>query len=229
MDAIRVLIVEDDPMVADINKRFTEAVEGFAVVGVARDGEQALTMLRETEPQLVILDVYMPQLDGFAVLAQLRQEQVDADIILITAANDAASIRLARQGGAIDYIIKPFKFERYKGALERYRDYAAKLHGQEAFSQEELDRVRGAKEAKRQSGLPKNLHPQTLGLIVNFLSRAEQPLSAEEVAAQVGISRATARRYLEYLTEVGKVTLQLEYVSVGRPVHRFVLQAQATE
>ena len=118
MEPIRVLIVEDDPMVADINTRFTEAVKGFTVVGAARDGQEALRLLAECKPDLVILDVYMPHLDGLSVLATLRQEAAEVDVILITAANDSESVRLARQGGAIDYIIKPFKFDRYQRTLK---------------------------------------------------------------------------------------------------------------
>ena len=227
MDEIRVLIVEDDPMVADINKRFTTAVPGFAVVGVAADGARAIEMLRQLQPDLVILDVYMPQLNGLEVLAQLRQAALDVDVILITAANDSESVRLARQGGAVDYIVKPFKFDRYKNALERYREYAEKMKQSVSFSQAELDRVNAVPEIKEEKSLPKNLHPQTLGMIFNFLSCAREALSADEVAAEVGISRATARRYLEYLTENGKVKLQLEYVAVGRPVHRFILQTKS--
>ena len=223
MEPIRVLIVEDDPMVADINTRFTEAVKGFNVVGTARDGQEALRLLAECKPDLVILDVYMPHLDGLSVLAKLRQEAEAVDVILITAANDSESVRQARQGGAIDYIIKPFKFDRYQRTLESYREYRGKLVQQESFTQEELDQVREIKKEAPPKGLPKNLHPQTLGLVVNLLSRTPGALSAEEVAGELGLSRATARRYLEYLTETEKVSLVLEYAAVGRPVHRFRL------
>ncbi|WP_319402539.1 response regulator [uncultured Anaeromusa sp.] len=225
MEPIRVLIVEDDPMVADINTRFTEAVKGFTVVGTARDGQEALQLLAECRPDLVILDVYMPHLDGLSVLAKLRQEAASVDVILITAANDSESVRQARQGGAIDYIIKPFKFDRYQRTLESYREYRGKVFQQESFTQAELDQAREIKKEAPPQGLPKNLHPQTLGLVVNLLSRAQGALSAEEVAGELGLSRATARRYLEYLTETEKVSLVLEYASVGRPVHRFRLHA----
>ena len=137
MEPIRVLIVEDDPMVADINTRFTEAVKGFTVVGAARDGQEALRLLAECKPDLVILDVYMPHLDGLSVLATLRQEAAEVDVILITAANDSESVRLARQGGAIDYIIKPFKFDRYQRTLESYREYRGKVFQKESFTQAE--------------------------------------------------------------------------------------------
>ena len=223
MEPIRVLIVEDDPMVADINTRFTEAVKGFTVVGAARDGQEALRLLAECKPDLVILDVYMPHLDGLSVLATLRQEAAEVDVILITAANDGESVRLARQGGAIDYIIKPFKFDRYQRTLESYREYRGKVFQKESFTQAELDQVREIKKETPPQGLPKNLHPQTLGLVVNLLSQAQGALSAEEVATELGLSRATARRYLEYWPETEKVSLVLEYATVGRPVHRFRL------
>ncbi|HWR40708.1 MAG TPA: response regulator [Patescibacteria group bacterium] len=222
---IKVLIVEDDPMVADINRQFTEAVSGFVVVGIARNGRQALEMLNKLKPDLVILDISMPELDGLAVLGQLRSKGVPVDVILITASNDSETIGQVMRQGIIDYLIKPFKLERYRATLESYRDLYFRLQDKDSLSQQDLDGMFAAKMAKNGEELPKNFHPQTLNHIVSFLQEKSQAQSAEEVAAGTGISRVTARRYLEYLVTQGQLQMVLEYISVGRPVHRFIIKS----
>jgi len=223
---IKVLIAEDDPMVADINKSFTEAIEGFTVVGIARNGKEALDLIRRTAPDLVILDVYMPNVEGTEVLTLIRRSEAPVDVIMVTAANDIATIGKVLRGGVVDYIIKPFKFERYRAVLESYREFRRKMREKDSLAQEELDQVLGPKVAQaagRGMNMPKNLHPQTLNSIIDFLAACQEAQSAEEIAAAVGISRVTARRYMEYLLTQGKVQMVLEYIAVGRPVHRFRL------
>lgn len=221
MNEIKVLIVEDDPMVADINKRFTESVAGFVILGIATNGREALEMLGRLEPDLIILDVYMPEVDGMGVLSLLRKQEKAVDIILVTAANDGEIISRVMRYGVIDYIIKPFKFERYRNTLENYRDYKGKVVGNSSFSQLELDKFFSNKKSKTNKILPKSLHIQTLDSIVLLLKNNDMVQSADEVAEQIGISRVTARRYLEYLVGEGKVEMVLEYLPVGRPIHRF--------
>ena len=222
---IRVLIVEDDPMVADINRQFTEAVSGFVVAGSARNGRQALELLEKLKPDLMILDISMPEMNGLEVLAQLRNTGVPIDVILITAANDSETISTVMRQGIVDYLIKPFKLDRYRATLESYRDLYFRLQDKDSLSQQELDGMFAGKIVKGGEELPKNFHPQTLQHIVSFLQEQSRPQSAEEVAAGTGISRVTARRYLEYLVTQGQLQMVLEYISVGRPVHRFTLKA----
>ncbi len=224
MSKIKVLIVEDDPMVADINKRFTEAVPGFSVLGIATNGSHALTMLEELRPDLIILDVYMPEIDGAEVLSMLRKQEIPVDIILVTAANDSEIISRMMRYGVIDYIIKPFKFERYRSTLENYRDFKNKLLQSDSFTQAELDAIFLNKAVKDDKKMPKNLHVQTLTSIVELLSKKEVSQSADEIAVEMGISRVTVRRYLEYLVAEDKLEMLLEYLPVGRPTHRFRLK-----
>jgi two-component system response regulator DctR len=224
MKKIKVLIVDDDPMVADINKRFTEAIDGFTVVGIANNGSKALDMMNKLQPDLIILDIYMPEIDGMEVLTLLRKEEIPVDIILITAANDSEMISRVMRCGVIDYIIKPFKFDRYRNTLEAYRDFNSKIMQQDHFSQVELDKFFSAKMAKASSQLPKNMHGLTLDSIIDLLSGKYDALSAEDVAREVGISRVTARRYLDYLVMEGKLQMLLEYMPIGRPIHRFKMK-----
>ena len=126
MKELRVLIVEDDPMVADINRKFTEAVTGFVVAGTARNGQEALLLLEKEKPDLLILDVYMPEVDGVSVLSLLRKSDIPVDVIMVTAAGDTETIARIMRQGVIDYIVKPFKFERYRAALESYLEFRKK-------------------------------------------------------------------------------------------------------
>ena len=223
MKEIRVLIVEDDPMVADINKKFTEAVPGFVVVGTARNGRDALLLLEKEKPDLLILDVYMPEVDGISVLSLLRKSDIPADVIMVTAAGDTATVARIMRQGVIDYIVKPFKFERYRAALESYLDFRKKLSHKSTLSQADLDVMLSVK-TESQQDTPKNFHVQTMNSIVDFMLAHAEALSADEVAAGTGVSRVTARRYLEYLVTQGRLQMLLDYVAVGRPVHRFKMK-----
>lgn len=224
MSKIKVLIVEDDPMVAEINKQFTEAVAGFSVLGIATNGNHAIKMLHEVRPDLIILDIYMPEINGVEVLSLVRKEEIPVDIILITAANDSEVISQTMRYGVIDYIIKPFKFERYRSTLESYRDYKNKLLENSHFTQTELDTIFKNKIPKEDKKMPKNLHVQTLNSIMDLLKNKEVGQSADDIAAEMGISRVTVRRYLEYLVAEDKLEMLLEYLPVGRPTHRFKLK-----
>lgn len=220
MREFRVLIVEDDPMVADINKKFTEAVPGFVVAGIARNGRDALSLLEKEKPDLLILDMYMPEVDGIGVLSLLRKSEIPVDVIMVTAAGDTDTVARIMRQGVIDYIVKPFKFERYRAALESYLDFRKKLSHKSTLSQSDLDSMLSVK-TESQQDTPKNFHVQTMNSIADFMLAHTDALSADEVAAGTGVSRVTARRYLEYLVTQGRLQMLLDYVSVGRPVHRF--------
>ncbi|MCZ8517689.1 response regulator [Paenibacillus filicis] len=233
---INVLLVEDDPMVQEVNRQFVERVAGFRIVGVASSGEEGLAMAREQHPDLMILDIFMPLMDGLETLSVIRKEQLPIDVIVISAANDMRTIRRMLQNGAVDYIMKPFKFERVKQALEQYRAMKASQEKDLSVSQQELDRLRyggeqqpgaapAADNAPAPTELPKGLQAVTLKQIIQFLKSSTAPLSAEEVAEGVGIARVTARRYLDYLEKNGELRLDLQY-GVGRPVNRYFLSSR---
>ena len=220
MKELRVLIVEDDPMVAVINRKFTEAVTGFVVAGTARNGQEALLLLEKEKPDLLILDVYMPEVDGVSVLSLLRKSDIPVDVIMVTAAGDTETVARIMRQGVIDYIVKPFKFERYRAALESYLEFRKKLSHKSTLSQNDLDTMLSVK-TESQQDTPKNFHVQTMNSIIDFMLSHPEALSAEEVAAGTGVSRVTARRYLEYLVTQGRLQMLLDYVAVGRPIHRF--------
>ncbi len=225
---IKVLIVEDDPMVAEFNKRYLEMVEGFTVQAVANDVNKALEMIDEIEVDLVLLDVYLPGKSGFDFLTQIRQRERSIDVIMITAACDTKSINKALQFGAVDYLIKPFEFERLQEALQGYKEKANVMKRQKKLSQTDLDKLLLAKDkdhAHMLLDLPKGLTRTTLQLIWDHITeRRGQAFSTEEMAHEVGISRVSMRKYLNFLSEIGVLKAEIMYGTVGRPVckHRTV-------
>lgn len=224
--AFRVVLIEDDPMVRDIHRQFIEKAGNFTVVGTAGNGAEGLELIRRMRPELAILDIFMPMQDGLETLQLLRAEPLDTDVIAVTAANDAETIRKVMQLGAIDYIMKPFKYERVKMALDHYRSLRGKMDHGESLSQSELDDLmrRGNRNAATpDEPLPKGLQEQTMKQIMNYLQNQDEARSAEEVSESIGIARVTARRYLEHLEKSGVLAIDMHYGGVGRPLNRYRL------
>ncbi|MCL6612646.1 MAG: response regulator [Peptococcaceae bacterium] len=221
MPQIEVVIVEDDPMVVEVNKGFVNAVPGFKVAGVARSGKEAIEMIREAVPDLVLLDIFLPDIDGVATLQEIRRIGLPTDVIVVTAAQDAETIQNVFRYGAIDYIIKPFKFNRLKSALNCYATLHNRFKRQSYMNQAEIDSLSLSRGQQIEEGVPKGLNEITLKQVYLYLLKEGTALSAEEVAEGVGLARVTARRYLDYLEKTGKVILELQYGSVGRPVNRY--------
>lgn len=217
---IRVLVVDDDFMVAKVHCGFVERVPGFGVAGVAHTGEEALRLARETRPDLILLDIYLPDMSGLEVLRQLRDGGAAVDVLVITAARDLATIRTSLRGGVVHYLIKPFTYDVLRESLERYAGAHRRLTGSGAAVQDDIDRLIGALRPTSVQ-LPKGLARPTADLVAEKLRAASGDLSAAECAELAGLSRVSTRRYLEYLVAVGKAEVRLRYGLAGRPERRF--------
>lgn len=218
MADIRVMVVEDDFMVADINRQVTEQVEGFSVVKVARNGTEALEELARGGVDLVILDVYLPDLHGIAVLKEARKSDRKTDFILVTAAHDAKTVEESMRFGVYDFIIKPFDFERYKTALREYKRRRETLSQSGVLDQGKLDKVLEKKSpAAATEELPKGIALQTLEKVSRYVESASGEIIAADLIRDLALSRITAHRYLDHLTETGLLRKELRYQKVGRP------------
>ncbi|MFD1425319.1 two-component system response regulator DctR [Kroppenstedtia sanguinis] len=220
---ISVLLIEDDPMVREVNKQFVERVRDYQVISSAPNGVEGLKLAKKLNPDLVMIDIYMPDMDGLATLKKIRAEGLITDVIAITAAKDVETVRHVLQNGVFDYIVKPFKFERLKKSLENYRKFQSRLLDKTNISQSDLDGMLFQMGSARQRELPKGLNRVTLERIRNFLLEQSRPVSAEEVAEGTGIARVTARRYLDHLEKGGIVTIHIEYGGIGRPTNRYLI------
>jgi response regulator of citrate/malate metabolism len=219
---IRTLVVDDDFMSASIHRSYVERVHGFAVVGEAHTGHEAVELVRRLKPDLVLLDIYLPDISGLDVLRLLRQVgDPPVDVIAVTAAKDVKTLRSAMQGGVVHYIVKPFLFETFKERLERYAALKGRLDRLREASQEDVDRLFSILRAQGDAGLPKGISAPTLSLVVEAVREAGEDVTAVDVAARAGISRGTARRYLEYLASSGALELTLRYGTTGRPEHLY--------
>ncbi|ENQ3079994.1 response regulator [Bacillus sp. WLY-B-L8] len=225
-EEFKVVLIEDDPMVQEVNKEFIKSVKGFQVIAIASNGEEGISFVKKMNPDLVILDIFMPKKDGIQVLQEFRKQQLETDVIVVSAAKDRETIKLMLQNGAIDYIIKPFKLHRIQQALEKYRQYRISLRDSGSISQEQLDLLLYSGRSERtMNNLPKGLNEFTLNEIVTYVKQQEEPRSAEDVARAIGIARVTARRYLDYLEKKGVIHLAVQYGGVGRPINRYVFRA----
>jgi response regulator of citrate/malate metabolism len=222
---IRVLIVDDDFMVARVHTGFVSRVDGFEVVGTAHTGADAVAMAQQTNPDLVLLDLYLPDRFGLDVLEDLRASGQECDVIVITAAKELDAVRGALRRGVVDYVLKPFGFPDLRERLERYAAQHQLLRGSGSGavvgSQDDIDRVLSRAGSSSTGSLPKGLSPETVTLMGAALRNAQGTLSASEAAECVGISRVSARRYLEYFVSTGRAEVSLKYGSTGRPERRY--------
>lgn len=226
MSAFRVIIVEDDPMVTEVNRAYVEQVDSFRVVSAAGSGREGIRQISELHPDLVILDVYLPDLGGVDVLKEIRRLELPTDVIMVTAAHDAKTVQEVLRQGAIDYIIKPFKFDRIRATLHSYATMRQRLSASPSLSQEEVDRLLGGAppsqpEQTTDGGLPKGLTDWTLRQVLLFMVNQNRPVSSAEVGDGVRLARVTVRRYLDYLVQQGQLRVEQHYGPVGRPVYRY--------
>lgn len=221
---IRAIVVDDDFRVADVHARYLEMLDGFEAVGIAHSGEHALRLVAEYEPDLVLLDMYLPDRSGITVLHALRSVSgTSVDVIAITAARDVDTIRAAMRGGALHYLIKPFTFNAFREKLQSYAAARSRLASLETATQSDVDVVFDSLRTSAEIDTPKGISVATRDLILECLQSATGPQSAAEVARLTGLSRVTARRYLDHLCRSGRALMELEYGSPGRPEHRYWL------
>jgi response regulator of citrate/malate metabolism len=219
---IRTLVVDDDFMAASVHRSFVERVPGFEVVGEATTGAQALELVDELHPDLVLLDIYLPDVSGLEVLRTLREAgQPHVDVIAVTAAKDVATLRTAIHGGVIHYLVKPFFFDTLRERLEGYAALHGRLERLREPDQHDIDYLFSLLRSHGRHGLPKGISGPTLETVVEALQERDEEITAAALGETTGISRGTARRYLEYLALIGAVELSLRYGTTGRPEHRY--------
>lgn len=222
MTMYNVLITEDDFRVAGIWKEFTETVKGFAVADIAKDGEEALNLLKKTPVDLLVMDVYMPDIDGLQLLSEIRKMGMPLDVIVITAAKESDIIQRILRLGIVDYIVKPCVLERFQLALNRFESLRNTFHKEE-LEQAELDALlHGYQQSEDESrDLPKGMQEITLKRVMRCFDNNPYSRSAEEIAKSTGLSLATVQRYLRYMSMNDLLKKELTYGSQGRPEHKY--------
>lgn len=214
---IKVLVVEDDPMVAELNRGYLKRIDGFELAGVIHNGVDALAFMEKHPVSLLLLDVFMPKLDGLSLLQEVRTRYPHVDVIMVTAARSSTDIQAALRQGAIDYIVKPFVFERFQSALMNYRERINLLSDETELSQAAIDGRIFAK-GMRSSKVPKGIENETLQRIRSIIKQQSKPFDVQELVPLIGLSRISLKKYLDYMVEIGELYSELAYRGQGRPV-----------
>ncbi|MGE7917002.1 response regulator [Lysinibacillus xylanilyticus] len=234
MDVIKVLLIEDDPMVREVNRQFIEQINGFSLIGYAGNGIEGIEKIKLLKPELVFMDVFMPEQDGIITLGKIREEHLPVDVIAVTAANDMPTVQRILHLGVYDYIMKPFTFERIEQTLKDYQAYKKKISSMQDLTQHDVDhlmqqRIPVQAAAPTVTGaiiidvLPKGFNRATLDKVLAYIHESNVAVSAEEVSTYIGTARVTARRYLDFLEKQNLLKVDIQYGSVGRPIHRYYI------
>ncbi len=219
---IRTLVVDDDFMAVSVHRQFVERVPGFEVVGAAATGAETFSLVERLAPDLVLLDIYLPDMDGVNVLRRLRAfPGLHVDVIAITSAKDVDTLRGAMQLGVVHYIVKPFTFRTFRDRFESYAAARDRLQAMQHAEQRDIDRLYGLLRTSGAESLPKNISGPTLARVAETLRESDGGISAGELANRAGISQGIARRYLKFLSDSGVVDFGLRYGAAGRPEHLY--------
>lgn len=217
----KVIIVEDDPMVASINQQYLERNKNLKIMGQFRNGQEALEYLENNEADLAVVDYYMPVMDGLEFVRKCHEKNIKIDVIIVTAANTAQDISEFLLLGIVDYLVKPFTYERFQKAIDKYLNRKSLAKQDKTLDQAEIDRLLSQDQDVRSSEkvvLEKGLQEQTLERIRIYLEEHKGVLmSSNEIASKVNLSRITVRRYMNYLVENREIISQIDYSTGGRP------------
>ena len=221
----KVLIVEDDPMVAMINEQYIKRNKNFEIVGNCNNGLSALDFLENNTVEILILDVFMPKMDGFETLRKIRNKQITVDAIMVTAANERESLEEALHLGIVDYLVKPFTFDRFQMALEKYIAQNNALKDIETLNQKNIDHIIDNSRKKSDDLFPKGIQEKTLELIMEYLNANKSIwFTGDEIAEKVNLTSVTVRRYMNYLAESGRVVSEMNYETGGRPCMQYKVE-----
>ena len=212
-------------MVAMINKKYVARNKKFEIAGIFRSGKSALEFLETHSADLVVLDVFMLVMDGFETLKEIRRQQKPLSVIMVTAANDTESIEEALRLGIVDYLVKPFTFDRFQVALDKFIAQRETLGEYGKLNQKNIDLLMGAGQAPAEENCPKGIQVRTLESLLGFLNRNKGKwYDSETIAKEIKLTPITVRRYMNYLESTGKVTAEMNYETGGRPCMRYRME-----
>lgn len=213
----KVLVVEDDPMVRMINEQYVRMNKDFCIASSVKNGQEALDYIKENKVDLVILDVFMPFMNGVEFLKKLREQKLKTEVIMVTAANDTATLEETMHLGVIDYLVKPFALERFQVALEKFTAKMNAINGSSVLDQNLIDSIISNSPQKKSKEYPKGIQEKTLERIKTCFENKNDWHSVELIAEKLGISIVTVRHYVNYLVKEGFLQESINYETGGRP------------
>ena len=213
----KVLVVVDDPMVRMINEQYVRMDKDFCIASSVKNGQEALDYIKENKVDLVILDVFMPFMNGVEFLKKLREQKLKTEVIMVTAANDTATLEETMHLGVIDYLVKPFALERFQVALEKFTAKMNAINGSDVLDQNLIDSIISNSPQKKSKEYPKGIQEKTLERIKTCFENKNDWHSVELIAEKLGISIVTVRHYVNYLVKEGFLQESINYETGGRP------------
>lgn len=218
-----VLIVEDDAMVSSINTRYVERIPEFKVTGTATSVKEAMKLTKKYLFDLLLIDIHLINESGVDLIKMLRKEEYPADFIMITAINEQETIELCAQYGAVDYILKPFQFDRFQKSMLRFKQQKELLNTQNKMEQADIDQFYWLEKEQEQkpteAELEKGLTEQTLQLILAVIDSFEQAFTIQELTEKMSLSHVSIRKYIHYLEKNDFLEVEQRYGTVGRPTN----------
>ena len=216
---MNVIIVEDDPMVAQLNGQYLSQLEGVTLRGQFSNGADALAFLKDNPVGLAVMDVYMPTMSGLELLRAIRGAGIQTAVIMITAATEMQVVEEALRLGIEDYIIKPFSYQRLQEAVQNYMNKANLVRSSARADQAVVDQLlRNTFPSEATRELRKGLNAKTLASIEALLrENPAGPHTCESISMMSGLSKVTVRHYLNYLIEMGILRSSIDYETGGRP------------
>ena len=219
---MRILIIEDDPMVAMIHKEYFKRKELSDDLNHVSTLEEAKSFLEKSDANLIVLDNYLTDGQGVEYLPELK----GYPIIMITAANDIQTVEAALTNGVVDYLVKPFTYERFSQAVDKVQEYVSLL-SKEKINQDLIDDyLNSGRVEEEEDSLPKGLSRITLKKVLENIKEQERGLTTQQVADDLDISRITIRKYLNHLVNINVLSEDAEYYTSGRPVSVFTIEDQ---
>ncbi|MDN4608090.1 response regulator [Sporosarcina highlanderae] len=222
---LNVLIVEDDYRIAEIHQQFLESIEGIRVVGKALRAEEVHGYFQKEKIDLLLVDIYMPDQLGIDLVVELKKTYPDLSFIMITAAKDMEILERSVKAGAFYYLIKPLQLQKLQEVIEQFKKRKSILESDNPVEQSLVDQLfsKPSFETPQQEELPKGINALTLSKVIETMKNFSEGTTVEEIGEQIGVSRTTARRYMEYLVSIGKMKAELEYGIVGRPERKYFM------
>ncbi|GIO23654.1 response regulator [Oceanobacillus sp. J11TS1] len=220
---IHIAIIEDEPLISKFHQKYIEKIDGFCCAGSAETVEEGFELAQQPNVDLILLDVYLQHQNGLDLLKQIRAEEINVDVILITSANDRQSLKTGYRYGVIDYLLKPFTFERFQASLLGYKETVRVTEGK--VHQAAVDRLFHPHEQPIiiPEDLPKGITRETCRHILNVMKEHEDWLSAADLSSHAKISHVSLRKYLRFFEEKQLIEKNVVYHSFGRPLQQYKL------
>lgn len=216
---MNVLIIEDDPMVDFIHRNYLEKTALFDSIMSSNSMASAQNILTTYAIDLILLDIHIIDGNGISFLETLRAQHIPCEVIIISAANDGNIIRDGFHLGIIDYLIKPFTFERFQESIQQFVTHREHLANQK-LEQAQINQLKcltNKRDTKNTQLLEKGLSESTFRWVMENIRTFEKPFTIQELATSCHLSHVSVQKYIAYLEENKQLNSQQIFTKVGRP------------